>query len=127
MPEAIPRRRARKNARQTRMPSPRAKKQAATNAAEQLHAHYSECRALGHDWQHIGAPDNSDGGPALGQYAYASRCRHCGTERTKWFNGRGLSAGSRYRYPDEYQSRGEGKLDRSDWGTLFIRTHLGPL
>lgn len=115
----------RKRTRRTARPNPRAVKRTAVDATEQIHAHFSECRALGHDWHHIGTPDNAGYAPTNGVYAWASRCRHCGTERVKWLTASGMAAGSRYRYPDEYQSRGEGKLERSDWGKLFIRSHLG--
>jgi hypothetical protein len=126
MPKAGTRRRTRRGApRQSVMPSPRRASQPADRASEELHAHYSECRALGHDWQHIGTPEHAGGAPAQGVYAFASRCRHCSTERVKWFTRSGLSAGGRYRYADGYQSRGEGKLERGDWGKLFIRSHLG--
>jgi hypothetical protein len=56
---------------------------------------------------------------------FASACRNCGTERTKWYSRQGRSAGSEYRYSDHYQQRGEGALDRDDWGKLFIRSVLG--
>lgn len=119
------RRRSRRQVRAEPMTSPRNAKATAESATDQLHAHYSECRALGHDWQHVGTPERMETAPAGGVYAWFSRCRHCGTERTKWFTRSGMSAGGRYRYADGYQSRGEGKLDRGDWGKLFIRSHLG--
>ena len=58
-------------------------------------------------------------------YPFASTCRNCGTERTKWYTASGRSAGTEYRYADSYSRKGEDKLDRDDWGKLFIRSMLG--
>lgn len=93
----------------------------------ELFEHYSECRALGHDWEHLAnRVDPFTTPPPTAAYGIVSACRACGTRRIKWLTRSGIiAAPSTYRYSEHYQQRGEGKLDRGDWGRLFIRSHLG--
>lgn len=92
----------------------------------ELFEHYAICRAEGHEWKHLGLGNNLRAAPRFGDcYPFVSRCQNCGTERTKWFTRSGHSAGTEYRYSEHYQQHGEGKLERDDWGKLFIRSHLG--
>ena len=92
----------------------------------ELYEHYSVCRAEGHEWQHLGLTNGLRAAPRFYNcYPFASRCRNCGTERTKWFTSTGRGAGVEYRYAEHYQQRGDDALDRDGWGKLFIRSHLG--
>lgn len=94
--------------------------------ADAILTRYSICRAEGHEWRHLGRGDNLRAAPRFYDcIPFVSSCHNCGTERTKWFNARGRSQGLEYRYPDNYAQRGESKLDRDDWGRLFIRNVLG--
>ena len=108
------------------MPSPRKRADAIKVNANGLLARYSICRAEGHEWRHLGRGDNLRAAPRFHACTpFVSSCQNCGTERTKWFNSRGRSQGTEYRYSENYAQRGEDKLDRDDWGQLFIRSVLG--
>lgn len=91
-----------------------------------IYERYAICRAEGHEWRHHGRSDGLRAAPRFADcYPFNSSCSNCGTERTKWFTRSGRSAGTEYRYADDYAQRGDDKLDRDDWGKLFIRSVLG--
>ena len=92
-----------------------------------LYERYAGCRTEGHEWRRLGRADGLDAPPRFYDcIPFASRCNHCGEERTRWLTRSGLSAGTTYRYPEHYQQHGDDKLTRQDWGALYVRTQLTP-
>ena len=91
-------------------------------ATDEAARRFAVCRTLGHTWQHVGAADPTERKP-LGQYnsiAYVSRCSHCGTTRTKWMSRYGNRGAVVYRYPEQYERRGEERLSLQAWRRTWI-------
>lgn len=79
---------------------------------------YAICRVMGHEWAHIpGAL-----GGEHGTYGLRSHCSHCGTKRTKWITRSGAVARGQYEYPKDYASRGDERLESTQWRRLLITT-----
>lgn len=106
-----------------------------TTAATEYPMHYTQCRALGHAWQHLGRPasDTELGfrrpiGVESGSIAFISTCAQCGTKRTKWIGRFGALFPPIYRYPDGYEhhaSEGEERVSQLDWRRAWVVNALG--
>lgn len=118
-------------------PALRVRKATKKSAALQLVANhpveYTDCRVLGHAWQHRGNPydESSDGfwrslpdTLEHGSVGLVSICAHCGTTRTKFLTRSGIIGLTRYRYPDGYQTHGE-HVSPLDWRKAFVVQRFG--
>lgn len=89
---------------------------------------FAACRALGHEWHHVGwadplaTPPVGAGWQARG---FVSTCSHCGTTRTKWISRYGNTTDTRYDYPAGYQRTGEQKLSPAEWRRTWRVSLLG--
>jgi hypothetical protein len=79
---------------------------------------FAACRVLGHEWRHVGRA--TEDASRFGVYGFRSACSHCGTERTKWLVRSGESAKVAYRYPKDYATHGEDRLEPTQWRKVFI-------
>jgi hypothetical protein len=78
---------------------------------------FAACRALGHEWRHMGQVADSGYHGAIG---YQSNCSHCGTVRTKWVTRSGELFSPRYQYPDGYSRHGEERLSTKAWRREWV-------
>jgi hypothetical protein len=102
--------------------------QAATDEAA---VRFSECRTLGHTWEHLdwASADVHRPGGQLAQYnsaAFVSVCRHCGTRRTKWLSRFGYRGSVVYEYPQGYQRQADQRMSLTEWRRTWIVARLGP-
>jgi hypothetical protein len=93
----------------------------------QVPMHYTECRALGHAWQHHGMANEQETGFRRPYYiegnslAFVSSCANCGTTRTKYIGRSGTLFPAIYRYPDGYQRKGEEeRMSNLEWRRAWV-------
>jgi hypothetical protein len=81
--------------------------------------YFAACRALGHEWKHMGRAAEAGRWNAVG---YISNCAHCGTVRTKWVGRSGALFPTTYRYPDGYSRTGDQRLSTQAWRREWVVT-----
>lgn len=99
-------------------------------ATDELAVRFSQCRTLGHDWNHLdwASPDARRPGGIMAEYnaaAFVSICRQCGTRRTKWLSRYGYRGSVVYEYPDGYARAGDERLSLNEWRRTWIVARLG--
>lgn len=84
---------------------------------------YAPCRALGHEWHHVGRADVSDApAGANGSVGWVSTCSHCGMRRVRWFTRSGMIGHApTYTPPEGYTRRGDEVLSLQEWRTTWLK------
>lgn len=86
--------------------------------AEGLPERFLHCREMNHNWRPFDVGRHKDGG-----YERTLRCVRCKTRKVQHLDVRGMPVGgTRYEYPDGYQSDGLGRIVGEGRGALRLES-----
>lgn len=84
--------------------------------AEELPDKFLHCREMNHNWRPFDVGSHKDGG-----YERTLRCSRCYTRKVQHLDSAGMPVGgTRYEYPEGYQSDGLGRIVGEGRGALRL-------